>query len=121
MGQVKIKRKFPGFKELAGLMRFRTPILNGKKRRLSRALTIYDLRNIAKRRTPRAPFDYTDGGADTESSLARARYAYESIEFNPRILRDVSAVDLSVEMLGEIHAMPVGIAPTGFKIGRAHV
>ena len=114
MGQVRVKRRFPGFKELAGLMRFRTPILNGRKRRLSRALTIYDLRTIAKRRTPKAPFDYTDGGADTESSLTRARYAYESVEFSPRVLRDVSAVDISVEMLGEVHSMPVGIAPTGF-------
>lgn len=114
MGQVKVKRKFPGFKELAGLMRFRKPIFNGRRRRLTRALTIYDLRKIAQRRTPKAPFDYTDGGADTESSLIRARKAFEAIEFSPRILRDVSQVDISTKMLGEIHTMPVGIAPTGF-------
>jgi L-lactate dehydrogenase (cytochrome)/glycolate oxidase len=114
VGQVKVKRKFPGFKELAGLMRFRKPILSPKRRRLSRALTIYDLRDIAKRRTPKAPFDYTDGGADSESSLTRARRAFEAIEFSPRVLRDVSGADLSVEMLGVTHAMPVGIAPTGF-------
>ena len=113
MGKVKVKRKFPGFKELAGLMRFRKPILNGRRRRLSRALTIYDLRDIAKRHTPKAPFDYTDGGADTESSLSRARKAFEEIEFSPRILRDVSKVDISTEMLGFTHAMP--------EIGRAHV
>jgi len=114
MGQLKVKRRFPGIKELAGLMRFRKPIFNGRKRRLSRALTIYDLRDIAKRRTPQAPFDYTDGGADTESSLTRARTTFEKIEFQPRILRDVSSVDTSVKMLGEIAAMPIGIAPTGF-------
>ncbi len=114
MGQLKVKRRFPGIKELAGLMRFRKPIFNGRKRRLSRALTIYDLRDIAKRRTPQAPFDYTDGGADTESSLTRARATFEKIEFQPRILRDVSSVDTSVKMLGEIAAMPIGIAPTGF-------
>ena len=95
-------------------MRFRKPIWNGRKRRLTRALTIYDLRDIAKRRTPQAPFDYTDGGADTESSLNRARQAYESIEFHPRILRDVSKVDISTVMLGVKHSMPIGIAPTGF-------
>ena len=95
-------------------MRFRKPIWNGRKRRLTRALTIYDLRDIAKRRTPQAPFDYTDGGADTESSLNRARQAYEAIEFHPRILRDVSKVDISTLMLGVNHAMPLGIAPTGF-------
>ena len=114
MGQLKVKRRFPGIKELAGLMRFRKPIFNGRKRRLSRALTIYDLRVIAKRRTPKAPFDYTDGGADTESSLTRARQTFEKIEFQPRILRDVSSVDTSVKMLGKLAAMPIGIAPTGF-------
>jgi len=114
MGQLKVKRRFPGVKELAALMRFRKPIFNGRKRRLTRALTIYDLRDIAKRRTPKAPFDYTDGGADTESSLTRARQAFEKIEFQPRILRDVSSVDTSVMMLGKLSSMPIGIAPTGF-------
>jgi L-lactate dehydrogenase (cytochrome) len=114
MGQLKVKRRFPGIKELAGLMRFRKPIFNGRRRRLSRALTIYDLRDIAKRRTPKAPFDYTDGGADSESSLTRARQTFEKIEFQPRILRDVSVVDTSVKMLGQTMAMPIGIAPTGF-------
>ena len=114
MGQLKVKRRFPGVKELAGLMRFRKPIFNGRKRRLSRALTIYDLRDIAKRRTPKAPFDYTDGGADSESSLIRARSTFERVEFQPRILRDVSVVDTSVKMLGQTMSMPIGIAPTGF-------
>jgi L-lactate dehydrogenase (cytochrome)/glycolate oxidase len=114
MGQLKVKRRFPGVKELVGLMRFRKPIFNGRKRRLSRALTIYDLRDIAKRRTPQAPFDYTDGGADSESSLTRARSTFERVEFQPRILRDVSVVDTSVKMLGQTMSMPIGIAPTGF-------
>ena len=114
MGQLKVKRRFPGVKELAGLMRFRKPIFNGRKRRLTRALTIYDLRDIAKRRTPQAPFDYTDGGADSESSLTRARATFERVEFQPRILRDVSVVDTSVKMLGQTMSMPIGIAPTGF-------
>jgi L-lactate dehydrogenase (cytochrome)/glycolate oxidase len=81
---------------------------------LSKALTIYDLRDIAKRRTPQAPFDYTDGGADSESSLDRARAAYEKLEFQPNILRNVKNVDLSVKMLGKVMNMPLGIAPTGF-------
>ncbi len=114
MGQLKVKRRFPGVKELAGLMRFRKPIFNGRKRRLTRALTIYDLRDIAKRRTPQAPFDYTDGGADSESSLTRARSTFERVEFQPRILRDVSVVDTSAVMLGKKASMPIGIAPTGF-------
>ena len=114
MGQVKVKRKFPGFKELAGLMRFRKPIFNGRRRRLTRALTIYDLRKIAQRRTPKAPFDYTDGSAESELSLERARQAYRDLEFIPSILKDVATADLTRSALGETFAMPVGIAPTGF-------
>jgi L-lactate dehydrogenase (cytochrome)/glycolate oxidase len=114
VSQVKVKRRFPSPKDLAQLLRFRKIILSPRKRRLTRALTIYDLRDIAKRRTPQAPFDYTDGGADTESSLSRARAAYEKLEFQPRILRDVKDVDLSVQMLGKKMSMPIGIAPTGF-------
>ncbi|MEY4618621.1 MAG: hypothetical protein RL101_807 [Actinomycetota bacterium] len=109
-----IKRKFPNPKDLAQLMRFKAPSLNFKQKRLDSALTIYDLRDIAKRRTPTAPFDYTDGSADQEISLARARQAFEDIEFQPRVLRDVSDVDLSSTVLGKKVAMPFGIAPTGF-------
>jgi len=114
LSKVKVKRRIPSPKDLAQLLRFRKFILSPKRRRLSKALTIYDLRDIAKRRTPQAPFDYTDGGADTESSLIRARLAYEKIEFQPNILRDVKSVDLSVKMLGKKMNMPFGIAPTGF-------
>ena len=114
VSQVKVERRIPSPKDLAQLLRFRKVILSPRKRRLTRALTIYDLRDIAKRRTPQAPFDYTDGGADTESSLTRARAAYEKLEFQPRILRDVKDVDFSVQMLGKKMSMPVGIAPTGF-------
>ena len=114
MSQVKVKRRIPSPKDLAQLLRFRKIILSPRKRRLTRALTIYDLRDIAKRRTPQAPFDYTDGGADTESSLTRARAAFEKLEFQPKILLNVKDVDLSVQMLGKKMRMPLGIAPTGF-------
>jgi L-lactate dehydrogenase (cytochrome)/glycolate oxidase len=114
VSQVKVKRHIPSPKDLAQLLRFRKIILSPRKRRLTRALTIYDLRDIAKRRTPQAPFDYTDGGADTESSLTRARAAYEKLEFQPKILLNVKDVDLSVQMLGKKMSMPLGIAPTGF-------
>jgi L-lactate dehydrogenase (cytochrome) len=109
-----IKRRFPNPKDLAQLMQFKTPTWNATERRLKEAHTIYDLRDIAKRRTPTAPFDYTDGSADQEISLARARQAFEDIEFQPRVLRDVSDVDLSSTVLGKKVSMPFGIAPTGF-------
>jgi L-lactate dehydrogenase (cytochrome) len=95
-------------------MRFKRFEPNAKKRRLEKALTIYDLREIAKRRTPQAPFDYTDGGAEKELSLSRARRAFENIEFHPNILRDVSKVNTSSLVLGGPSAFPLSIAPTGF-------
>ncbi|MBU1588513.1 MAG: alpha-hydroxy-acid oxidizing protein, partial [Actinobacteria bacterium] len=109
-----VKRQFPNPVELAKLMKFKAPQLDGKKRRLDSALTIYDLRDIAKRRTPKAAFDYTDGSAEGELSLSRARQAFEDIEFHPSILRDVSKLDTTTTVLGGTSAMPFGIAPTGF-------
>ncbi|MFP7760158.1 alpha-hydroxy-acid oxidizing protein [Marisediminicola sp. LYQ85] len=109
-----VKRQFPKPRDLAPLMKFKTPTLNAKKRRLDEALTIEDLRRIAKRRTPTAPFDYTDGSAEAELSLRRARQAFRDIEFHPSILRDVSTVDTSSTVLGGPTALPFGIAPTGF-------
>jgi L-lactate dehydrogenase (cytochrome) len=109
-----MKRRIIRPSELMALMKFKKPQLNAKKRRLSGALTIYDLRDIAKRRTPKAAFDYTDGAAEAELSLARARHAFEDIEFHPSILRDVSTVDTATTILGGTSAMPFGIAPTGF-------
>ncbi|KAB1655359.1 alpha-hydroxy-acid oxidizing protein [Pseudoclavibacter chungangensis] len=109
-----IKRQLPHPKELFAAVSFKFPELDAKKRRLESALTIDDLRRIAKRRTPRAAFDYTDGAADREISIARARHAFEDIEFHPSILRDVSTVDTSTTIFGGPSAQPFGIAPTGF-------
>ncbi|KUI43679.1 alpha-hydroxy-acid oxidizing enzyme [Mycobacterium sp. IS-1590] len=107
-------RRIPRPRELAPLLQFKKPQLNATKRRLAAALTIEDLRRIAKRRTPKAAFDYTDGAAEEELSLARARQAFRDIEFHPTILRDVSSVDTSATVLGGHVAQPFGIAPTGF-------
>lgn len=109
-----VKRRFPRPSELAPLMKFKKPTLNGKKRRLQSALTIHDLRAIAQRRTPKAPFDYTEGAAEAEISLGRARQAFEDIQFHPAILRDVSRVDTGWDVLGSRVELPFGIAPTGF-------
>ena len=109
-----VKRRFPRPKDLAPLMQFKKIELNGKKRRLAAALSIDDLRTIAKRRTPQAPFDYTDGSAEEELSLARARQAFKDIEFHPAILRDVSKVVTERNVLGKPSALPLAIAPTGF-------
>ncbi|MFJ6678220.1 alpha-hydroxy-acid oxidizing protein [Microbacterium sp. NPDC091382] len=109
-----VQRQFPKPVELLELMQFKKPELNGTKRRLDAAYTIADLRKIAKRRTPKAAFDYTDGAAEGETSLARARQAFEDVEFHPDVLRPAADVDTSVEILGGPSALPFGIAPTGF-------
>lgn len=108
------KRHFPRPKDLAPLLKFKKPDLDAKHRRLQSALTIYELRAIAKRRTPKAPFDYTDGAAEAELSLGRARQAFQDIEFHPSILKDVTNVDVSRNVLGGVSALPIAIAPTGF-------
>jgi L-lactate dehydrogenase (cytochrome) len=109
-----MKRRFPNQRDLAPLMNFKKPTFNAKKRRLQNALTIADLRTIAQRRTPKAAFDYTEGAAEAEISLGRARQAFEDIEFHPAILRDVSNVSTGWDVLGKPVSMPFGIAPTGF-------
>ena len=108
------KRQFPNPKDLAPLLQFQLPTIHRKKRRLENALTIWDLREIAKRRTPKGPFDYTDGAAESEVSLERARQAFLDIQFHPNILHDVSGASLTRTSLGNTFDMPVGIAPTGF-------
>ena len=83
------ERRIPSPSDFSDLLRFRRPTLDVTARRLANAHTIADLRTIAQRVTPRAPFDYTDGAAEEELSLARARQAFRDIEFHPAILRDV--------------------------------
>ena len=109
-----VQRQVPKPADIFELLQFKKFEFNGRKRRLAAALTIEDLRRIAKRRTPAAAFDYTDGAADDELSLRRARQAFEDIEFHPSILRDVSHVDTTAQILGGPSALPFGIAPTGF-------
>ena len=109
-----VQRQLPKPSELLEFMQFKKPSLDFAGNRLQSALTIYDLRRIAKRRTPAAAFDYTDGAAEGELSMARARQAFEDVEFHPGILTDVSTVDTTTQVLGGTSALPFGIAPTGF-------
>jgi L-lactate dehydrogenase (cytochrome) len=83
-------------------------------RRLARAATVADLRELARRTVPRAVFDYTDGAAGAEISLRRSREAFRRVEFCPSVLRDVSVVDPATTVLGAPSALPFALAPTGF-------
>ncbi|MGO3287917.1 MULTISPECIES: alpha-hydroxy acid oxidase [unclassified Brachybacterium] len=109
-----VKRQVPRPAELLELMKFKQIDLDSRRRRLNSALSIDDLRTIAKHRTPAAAFDYTDGAAEREISMTRSVEAFEDVEFHPSILHDVSQVDTTTQILGGSSAQPFGIAPTGF-------
>jgi L-lactate dehydrogenase (cytochrome) len=108
------RRQVPSPVQIFELLKFKKPNFDATDRRLQSALTIADLRLIAKRRTPKAAFDYTDGAAEQELSLARARQAFEDVEFSPSILRPAASVDTSSTILGGPSSYPFAIAPTGF-------
>lgn len=74
---------------------------------------IEDLRQVHKRRVPKAFFDYADRGSYTEDTLRANRADLESIKFRQRILVDVSNRDLSTTILGEPAALPLILAPIG--------
>lgn len=84
------------------------------KRRLSRAASVADLRRIAKRRLPGGCFDYIDGGAEDERTLAANAQAYAEVRFRPRVLRGIEKIDLGTEILGSRSELPLVLAPTGF-------
>lgn len=109
-----LHRRLPSWSELRPLVRVETPTLRRTEAALRRAATIDDLRTIARRRTPRAVFDYVDGAAESELSLGRSRQAFADVEFRPRVLRDVSQVDAGIELLGVTSPVPMILAPTGF-------
>jgi len=86
---------------------------------LSNAVSIADLRALAKARLPRSIFDFFDGGAEDEATLRGNRAAFERIRLLPRVLVDVSKVDTRAELFGAPLAFPLAIAPTGaVGIGR---
>ena len=80
---------------------------------LARAVNIEDLRVLARRRLPRAIFDFFDGGAEDEVTLRENRAAFERVRLLPRVLVDVSKVDTAIELFGKRAALPLAIAPTG--------
>ena len=75
--------------------------------------TIEDLRVLAKKRVPKALFDYVDGGSYDENTLRANRKAFQDVILRQRVLVDTSKRDLSTTMLGEKVSMPVALAPTG--------
>ncbi len=108
------RRRIPRWADLSPFLQLEPIRGSAVDRRLSGAASIDDLRKLARRHTPRAVFDYVDGGAERELSLARSRAAFDSVEFMPRVLRDVSNASPATTILGRPAAMPLVFAPTGF-------
>ncbi len=115
------ERRLPRPSEILPLIGRHDPSLSRQQARLNRCANIGDIRALARRRVPRAVFDYTDGAAGSEVTLRRSQEAYDRVEFTPRVLRDVSSVDLSTEMLGARSALPFAFGPTGFTRMMHHV
>jgi len=74
---------------------------------------IADLREKARRRLPLGVWEYLERGVEDEAGMARNRAAFERITFRPRVLRDVSSIDPSTQILGEKAPFPLAVAPTG--------
>lgn len=80
---------------------------------LAAAHSIEDLRQRARRKLPRPVFDFVDGGAGDELTLADNRAAFDRLRIVPRILRDVSAPDISTSFMGQSLPAPLVISPMG--------
>lgn len=80
---------------------------------IAKAYSIEDLRRAAKRRLPRAVFDFFDGGAEDEITLRDNEAAYKRRRLMPKVLKDVSRIDTSALVLGQRAALPMAISPTG--------
>jgi L-lactate dehydrogenase (cytochrome) len=104
-----------GLESLRSVVRLRRLELDATTRRLGRAADVGDLRRLAHRRVPRGVFDYIDGGAEDEVTLARNRLAFHAVEFSPDVLNDVGKVDTATTLLGRPVAFPLVLAPTGFS------
>jgi L-lactate dehydrogenase (cytochrome) len=81
--------------------------------RIDRALTVDDLRRLARRRLPRAVYDFVEGGAGDERTVTRNRAAFDRLLLRPRVLVDVSKREQATTVLGQRVATPVLVSPTG--------
>lgn len=118
------KRALPQPREIAVLLRQRMPQVTKQyeiswwsrrvHRSLAKCLTIADLRSLAKRRVPRAVFNYVDGGAEDEVTLRANRDAFLNQRFMPRVLRHTDGVSTTSSIFGHVTTAPLILGPTGF-------
>ncbi len=102
------------FETIRSVVRFKRIETDRIERRLAHAASVADLRRIAKRRLPGGVFDYIDGAAEDERTLAANQDAFAATTFRPRVLRGIDTVDVTGTVLGQPLAYPLVLAPTGF-------
>ena len=109
-----MKRQLPRWKNIKPLLGWGLPKSPFQDRKLNSVVNLAELRLLAKRRVPKAVFDYVDGGANDELAYARSQEIYSRVEFKARVLRDVSVIDLKTKILDKESALPIIFAPTGY-------
>jgi L-lactate dehydrogenase (cytochrome) len=102
------------FRTLRSVLRFGPIPTSRVDRRLARCASVDDFRTVAKKRLPGGVFDYIDGAAEDEITVAANAAAWRQVQLAPRVLRDVSKIDLSTTLLGRPVPAPLALSPTGF-------
>jgi L-lactate dehydrogenase (cytochrome) len=101
-------------RDMRKLVQLRPVTLNATERRLGSCYDVSDLRRVAKRRIPRPVFDYVDGAADEEISVAANAAAFRAYRFLPRVLAGVATVDTAAPVLGAPLPVPMLLGPAGY-------
>ena len=109
-----MKRQFPRWKNIKPLLGWSLPKDLMADPKLKKVVNLAEMRLLSKKRVPKAVFDYVDGGANDELAYARSQEVYSRVEFKAKVLRDVSKIDLTANIVGQISALPIIFAPTGY-------
>lgn len=109
-----MKRQLPRWKSIKPLLGWGLPKSPFRDRKLNSVVNLAELRLLAKKRVPKAVFDYVDGGANDELAYARSQEIYSRVEFKARVLRDVSVINLKTKILDKESSLPLIFAPTGY-------
>ena len=109
-----MKRQFPRWKNIKPLLGWSLPKDPFADRKLKKVVNLAEMRLLSKKRVPKAVFDYVDGGANDELAFIRSQEVYSRVEFKARVLRDVSKIDLTANIMGQKSALPIIFAPTGY-------
>lgn len=81
----------------------------------SKALNIFELAHLAKKRLPHFAWEYLEGGSEDEITITRNRRAFEQIGFNPQTLIPCDTVDTRCQVFDKEYPFPVAIGPTGYN------